>query len=308
MPGDPAGEADGLSASRRRLDVELVRRGLSETRSAAQQLIAAGSVLVGGSLAERAARLVAPGEAVEVLAPTRRYVGRGGHKLEGALDRFELDPGGVRALDAGASTGGFTDCLLQRGASWVLALDVGRAQLHSRLAGDPRVCSRERCDVRDLRVQDVDGGPLDLVVADLSFISLRSVASALVSLTAPGGDLVVLVKPQFECGRRAAAACKGVVRDPDLWAEALVAADRSFAAGGAAIMGAMVSPLLGSAGNVEFFLHARAPGPASAGEPSRTSERARATCVEELVRQAGALVARSGPAAAGTLTSEAGVS
>jgi 23S rRNA (cytidine1920-2'-O)/16S rRNA (cytidine1409-2'-O)-methyltransferase len=207
--------------------------------------------------------MVAPSEPVEVLGPPPRYVGRGGLKLEAALDRFGIDPAGARALDAGASTGGFTDCLLQRGAARVVAVDVGYGQLHERLRADGRVDVLERTNVRALQVDDV-GGPVDLIVGDLSFISLRTVLPPLLALARPGADLVLLVKPQFEAGRAEAAKGKGVVRDPGVWRRVLGEVAAAAAEGGAATMGAMPSPITGADGNVEFLLHLRAATPAPA--------------------------------------------
>ena len=200
--------------------------------------------------------MVNPGQALAVQGPGPRYVGRGGEKLAAALDRFGIPVVGRRALDAGSSTGGFTDCLLQAGATSVLAVDVGRNQLHERLRADPRVESRERTDVRALDVPAMGEG-YPLVVADLSFISLRTVAGALLDQAAEAADLVVLVKPQFEVGREAASRGRGVVTDPDLWRGALSEVIAAFAGRGAAIMDLMVSPLLGADGNVEFLLHVR---------------------------------------------------
>lgn len=185
-----------------------------------------------------------------------RFVSRAGEKLAGALDRFSVAVAGVRALDAGASTGGFTDCLLQRGARRVVAVDVGYGQLHERIRADPRVDVHERLNVRDLAPGDL-GDPFALVVADLSFISLRTVLPNLVAVAAPGAELVMLVKPQFEAGRAEASRGRGVIRDPEVWRRTLedvVCAARDL---GAAIMGAMVSPITGTEGNVEFLLHAR---------------------------------------------------
>ncbi len=183
---------------------------------------------------------------------------RGGDKLAGALERFDIAVEGARCLDAGASTGGFTDALLQAGAAHVLAVDVGRHQLHERLRGDPRVDSREQTDIRSL--QPGECGPVDLAVVDLSFISLRSVLDPVVALLRPAGDLVVLVKPQFEAGRVEASRGRGIIRDPEIWqrvlGDVLVALDASRAA----IMDAMVSPLRGTGGNVEFLVHARKRG------------------------------------------------
>lgn len=236
------------------------------SREQAQRAIEAGLVTVAGAAATKAARLVAPAEPIVVAGPSRRYVGRGGEKLAAALDRFGLEVGGVTALDAGASTGGFTDCLLQAGAAHVVALDVGHGQLHERLRADPRVDSRERTDVRTVDAHDA-GGPFPLVVADLSFISLRTVADALLGLAAPGADLVVLVKPQFEVGRVEASRGRGVITDPDAWLRALEDVAAALRGRGAAIMGAMVSPLRGTDGNVEFLLHVAAPGGSVARAP-----------------------------------------
>ena len=244
-----------ISERRRRLDRELVRRGLVDTRAEAVRLIGARSVLVGGVFAEKPARLVAADEPVEVAGPVPRYVGRGGDKLAGALDEFGLDPAGLSCLDAGSSTGGFTDCLLQRGARRVVAVDVGRGQLHPRLRGDDRVDVRERTDIRAVDPSSL-GRPVDLIVADLSFIGLRLVVPAIVSLAGDGADLVLLVKPQFEAGPAAASKGKGVISDPEVWRSVLQAAMEAVADAGAAMMGAMVSPLRGAAGNVEFFVHA----------------------------------------------------
>ncbi|MHB1533649.1 MAG: TlyA family RNA methyltransferase [Acidimicrobiales bacterium] len=250
--------------SRRRLDSELVRRGMAASRTEAQELIDAGRVLVGGAPAERSARQVLPGDPLAIVGPRRRYVSRGGQKLDAALSRFGLDVTGWRVLDAGASTGGFTDCLLQRGAATVVAVDVGRGQLHERLRSDARVEVRERCNVRSLTLADLGGEPFDAVVADLSFISLRTVAPALVGLTRSHGHMVVLVKPQFEAGRADAARGRGVIRDPSLWERALAGAGAALEAAGATMMDAMVSPLRGADGNVEFLAHlcAHPPPPA----------------------------------------------
>jgi len=187
-------------------------------------------------------------------------VSRGGEKLDSALDRFGLDVSGLRALDAGASTGGFTDCLLQRGAAPVVAVDVGYGQLHERLRADGRVEVHERVNVRELRPGDL-GPPFPLVVADLSFISLRTVLGALIGQAAPGADLVVLVKPQFEAGRSEAARGRGVIRDPAVWRRVLAEVGGAVRGHGAAIMGGMASPLRGADGNVEFLLHARTATP-----------------------------------------------
>jgi 23S rRNA (cytidine1920-2'-O)/16S rRNA (cytidine1409-2'-O)-methyltransferase len=254
--------------ARRRLDAELVRRGLVASREQARAAVAAGLVTVAGAPADKPGRLVGIDDPIAVAGPPPRFVSRGGEKLDAALDRFGLDLAGRRVLDAGASTGGFTDCCLQRGAGSVVAVDVGYGQLHERLRTDPRVDVRERCNIRDLRPEDVHPPP-DLVVADLSFISLRTVAPALLAVVAPGADLVLLVKPQFEAGRAAVSAGRGVIRDPEVRAEVLAEVGVRLQSLGASIMGAMVSPLRGADGNVEFLLHAVAPG--GAAGPSRTT-------------------------------------
>jgi 23S rRNA (cytidine1920-2'-O)/16S rRNA (cytidine1409-2'-O)-methyltransferase len=196
---------------------------------------------------------VAAGEPVVVLGDGPRYVGRGGEKLEAGLRHFGIDPTGLRVLDVGASTGGFTDCLLQHGAARVTALDVGHGQLHERLRRDPRVEARDRTDIRLAELSR----EYDLVVGDVSFISLRLVAGPMVGALRPGGDVIVLVKPQFEVGKREASRGRGVIRDPALWRQALLDSIHAFNGARAAMMGAMVSPLRGADGNVEFLVHFR---------------------------------------------------
>jgi 23S rRNA (cytidine1920-2'-O)/16S rRNA (cytidine1409-2'-O)-methyltransferase len=199
---------------------------------------------------------VDPGEAVELAGEPPRFVSRGGEKLDAALERFGVDVRDRRVLDAGASTGGFTDCVLQRGAAAVVAVDVGYGQLHERLRADARVEVRERTNVRELRLDP----PAEVVVADLSFISLRTVAGALLASVVPGGELVLLVKPQFEAGRVEASKGRGVIRDPAVRDDAVTAVAAHLEGLGATIMGVMESPLRGAEGNVELLLHARAPG------------------------------------------------
>jgi 23S rRNA (cytidine1920-2'-O)/16S rRNA (cytidine1409-2'-O)-methyltransferase len=224
---------------------------------------------VGGAVADKPARLVAAHEPILVAGPRPRFVGRGGEKLDAALEHFAVDVSGRRALDAGASTGGFTDCLLQRGAAEVVAVDVGHGQLHQSLRNHPRVVVLERTNVRHLTPTEIGGGAtFEVVVADLSFISLRTVAAALTgSLAAPGADVVVLIKPQYEVGAAEASRGRGVVRDPERWAEALQAAGGALTDHGAAMMGVMVSPLTGADGNVEFLAHLRAHAPGPPGLP-----------------------------------------
>ncbi len=243
-----------MKGSRRRLDTELVRRGLVASRDRAREAVASGQVTVNGVIAHKAARLVLPGDALEIAGPPARYVSRGGEKLEGALAAFGLDVAGLRCCDVGASTGGFTDCLLQRGAADVVAVDVGRAQMHERLAADPRVTLCERTDIRDVDPTSI-GAPFDLVTADVSFISLTSVMECLAELVATGAPAVVLVKPQFEVGRKQASKGRGVIRDPEQWQAAIDRVLDAATAAGLAPQAAAPSALKGAQGNVEFFLH-----------------------------------------------------
>ncbi|MFI2751802.1 TlyA family RNA methyltransferase [Cellulomonas sp. P22] len=239
-----------------RLDIELVRRGLARSRRQAGELIAAGQVLVDGVTAVRSATPLRPEQDVEVLAGTDPgYASRAGHKLVGALDAWEvqgLRVAGRRCLDAGASTGGFTDVLLRRGAEHVVAVDVGHDQLVQSLRDDPRVEVREGVNVRRLHAGDVTPAP-DLVVADLSFISLTLVLPALVDVAAPEADVVVMVKPQFEVGRERLGS-GGVVRSPELRAEAVLDVARCATRLGWHVAGVVQSPLPGPSGNVEYFV------------------------------------------------------
>jgi 23S rRNA (cytidine1920-2'-O)/16S rRNA (cytidine1409-2'-O)-methyltransferase len=239
---------------RRRLDTELVRRGLAPSRARAVELIETGRVTVGGAPADSPARQVDGAEAVAVAAVANEYVSRGGHKLRRALDEFAIDVSGLRVLDAGASTGGFTDCLLQGGAAEVVAVDVGRGQLAWSLRGDPRVTVRERTNLRDLEAGAL-GAPVDLVVADLSFISLRLVAPNLLDLATANADFVLLIKPQFEAGRDRVGK-GGVIRDPAVHREVLGEVVAALDAVGLGISAVIPSPLQGADGNVEFLARA----------------------------------------------------
>ncbi len=242
---------------RRRLDAELVRRQLAASREAAARLIDSRSVTVNGAVAERAARGVLPGDALEVLRRPR-FVSRGGDKLDGALEALGLDVTGRRCIDVGASTGGFTDCLLQRGATHVVAVDVGRAQLNERLRAAPQVRSLEGVNVRHLQPAEA-GRPADVVTADLSFISLRLVMARLAALTRPEGHLVALVKPQFEAGRREASRGRGVIRSAEVWRRTLTEVAHSAVAAGLVPEGVVLADPPGAEGNAEFFLHCRKP-------------------------------------------------
>ncbi|MGZ8593154.1 MAG: TlyA family RNA methyltransferase [Actinomycetota bacterium] len=240
--------------TRRRLDAELVRRGLVASRTEAQTAVRDGLVRIGGRLADKPSTLVQPAEPVELVAPARRFVSRGGEKLDGALDRFRVDPATRECLDVGASTGGFTDCLLRRGALHVVAVDVGYGQLAWSLRNDPRVTVLDRTNARGLGSEDLPFAP-GLIVGDLSFISLTLVVPALARVAAPIADLVLLVKPQFEAGPRDVGR-GGVVRDAVVWRRAIERVIEACEATGFTAVGVMASPLPGPAGNVEFPLHA----------------------------------------------------
>jgi 23S rRNA (cytidine1920-2'-O)/16S rRNA (cytidine1409-2'-O)-methyltransferase len=247
---------------RARLDAELVRRGLARSREQAAELIAAGAVRVAGHTATKAATAVEPSTPVLVteLDTGPGYASRGGHKLAGALEAFGgLTVAGRRCLDAGASTGGFTDVLLRAGAAEVVAVDVGYGQLAWSLQTDDRVTVVDRTNVRSLTPEQI-GGPAGLTVADLSFISLALVLPALAACTAPDGDLVPMVKPQFEVGRERLGA-GGVVRNPEHRADAVLGVAEHAATLGLGVAGVVASPLPGPSGNVEFFLWLRRDAP-----------------------------------------------
>lgn len=251
-----------------RLDQALVARGLCESREKAKRAVMAGLVRVNGQVARKASDLVREADTL-ALEATEKFVSRGGHKLEHALEHFALDVRGLTAVDLGASTGGFTDCLLQRGAARVFAVDVGQGQLAWKLRNDPRVVVLEKTNARELtaerlgQVRDAECGmrndgvfAVPLVVVDCSFISLRKILPAAVVLLAPGGRIVALVKPQFEAGKAEADKGEGVITDPAVHArvlaelEAFVKSDLP----GTAWRGVTESPLLGPAGNKEFLV------------------------------------------------------
>lgn len=243
---------------RRRLDAELVRRRLASSREQAQAAIAAGRVFVAGAVATKSATQVEESAAIEMRSGGEStYVSRGAHKLIGALDAFGVDVRGRRALDAGASTGGFTQVLLERGAAQVIAVDVGYGQLAWSVRSQPGVVVMERTNVRHLRPEDLPYAP-DLVVADLSFISLTVVLAALVEMAAPGADLLVMVKPQFEVGKDKVG--QGVVTDPTLRVQAVGAVAQAGMDRGLGVRGVVASPLPGPKGNVEYFLWMRKSG------------------------------------------------
>jgi 23S rRNA (cytidine1920-2'-O)/16S rRNA (cytidine1409-2'-O)-methyltransferase len=255
-------------ARRARLDAELVRRKLARSREQAAALVAAGRVQVRGTVAQKVATMIDPADPVLVTGddPADEYVSRGSHKLAGALRAFTgLAVRGRRCLDAGASTGGFTDVLLRAGAREVVAVDVGYGQLAWPIRTDERVVVLERTNVRTLTPAAI-GGPVDVIVADLSFISLRLVLPALAACTVPDGDLALMVKPQFEVGRERVGA-GGVVRDPQVRAAAVLDVAAAAAQIGLGVRGVTASPLPGPSGNVEFFLWFRRDAPAA--DPAR---------------------------------------
>lgn len=240
----------------RRLDAELVHRGLARSRDAAKALIEAGHVVVAGVIATKSTTQVRDDVSIVVTEGVDdHYVSRGAHKLIGALDHFpQLVVSGRHALDAGASTGGFTQVLLERGAAEVLAVDVGYGVLAWEIRNDPRVHVYERMNLRNATPADLAYAP-DFVVADLSFISLRTVLPAIMAISAPEADLLLMVKPQFEVGRESVG--DGVVRDPQLRIAAVRDVAEAIQESGAGVLGVVASPLPGPSGNVEYFIWAR---------------------------------------------------
>ncbi len=248
-------------AKKERLDVIMLQQGLAQTRSKAQAIIMSGEVYVANQKVDKAGTMLDPATPIEVRSGTCPYVSRGGLKLEKALSFFGVDPAGFICSDSGASTGGFTDCLLQKGAKKVYAIDVGYGQLAWKLREDPRVVCMERTNIRYVKPEDI-GQPLDLSVVDVSFISLRIVLPAIRALLGPEGQVICLIKPQFEAGREKVGK-KGVVRDPAIHLEVL----EQFAALAASldftIRNMTYSPVKGPEGNIEFLAHlSLAPGQA----------------------------------------------
>jgi 23S rRNA (cytidine1920-2'-O)/16S rRNA (cytidine1409-2'-O)-methyltransferase len=244
-----------VAKSKERLDVTLVEHGLAPTRERARALILAGQVTVDGRVVSKAGTPVATGAHVALVAPDHPYVGRGGVKLAHALDAFAIDPRGRRALDVGASTGGFTDVLLQRGAESVVALDVGHGQLDWRLRNDPRVLVREGVNARQLTRADVPHD-VSLVTVDVSFISLRLILPAVIAFLDPGADIVALVKPQFEAGRDEVGK-HGLVTDEAVHAAVIDRVTRAARAAGFERIAMTPAAITGATGNQEYFLHLR---------------------------------------------------
>ena len=242
-----------MPTSKERLDVMLVERGLAPSRERARALILAGQVTVGGRVVSKAGTSVAADAEIARATPDHPYVGRGGIKLAHALDVFHVSPRGRRALDVGASTGGFTDVLLQRGAKSVVALDVGHGQLDWRLRNDPRVIVREGVNARRLTAADVPH-PVTLITIDVAFISLALIFPALMPFFERPGDVVALVKPQFEAGRDEVGK-HGLVTDPQIHDAVLARVAAAAGAAGFTLAGMTPSPITGATGNREFFLH-----------------------------------------------------
>lgn len=244
-----------MSGGKQRLDELLVARGLAESRAQAKALIMSGRVLRGTERLDKPGKEF-PADLDLIVEQPPRFVSRGGEKLVAALERFALDLTGAHVLDVGASTGGFTDCALQAGAADVVCVDVGRAQLHTRLRGDPRVTNLEKVNARHLQPGDLPRDAFDVIVMDLSFISLRAVLPAVWPFLRAQGRLIALVKPQFEAGKAEVDKGRGVIRDPAVQA-ATLAVVRDFALGAlpaATLVGTMDSPIAGADGNREFLL------------------------------------------------------
>ncbi len=246
-----------MSSTRARLDELLVSLGLAPSRAQAKALIMAGRVRLGTERLDKPGKEYPPDTAITIDQPPR-FVGRGGEKLGAALDHFGIKLDGANVLDVGASTGGFTDCALQRGAAHVTAIDVGRAQMHSRLLADPRVKSIERLNARHLKPADLPLATYDAIVIDVSFISLRLILPAVWPFLRPGGTLVALVKPQFEAGKEDVDQGRGVIRDAKVWDRVLDDITRCAAElPGAKVVGTMDSPITGADGNREFLMAVR---------------------------------------------------
>ena len=261
--------------ARRRIDAELADRGLFPSREQARAAVLAGEVRVGGEVVTKAGHPVAEDALIEV-AQRQRFVSRGGDKLNGALDVFELSVEGARAVDVGASTGGFTDCLLKRGASSVCAVDVGYGQLAWSLRSDERVTVFERTNIRHADPVEL-GAPFDVVVVDVSFISLRVVMDSLLALLGESGDVVALVKPQFEAGKGRVGK-RGVVRDVEVHVDVLEVAVETMRSEGLVVRGLTFSPLKGPEGNIEFWIWAT-----RLGEPTRATAREVAETAHEML-------------------------
>ena len=286
----------GASVSQRtriRVDALLVERGLVDSRTKAAAAVLAGEVYINGTRAAKPGQPVTVDASVEIRSRRRRFVGRGGEKLDHALNLFQVSVAGKTTVDVGASTGGFTDCLLQHGASRVVAIDVGIGQLDWRLRADPRVVSLEKRDIRTTTVDDV-GGAVDIVTIDVAFISLTKVLPPAVRLVRSGGDIIALVKPQFEAGPKLAR--RGVVRDVTVHRTVLRRVLEGAAAMGLVPIAATYSPIAGPEGNLEFFVHLRLEG-----RPVDIDVDAVAAQAHAKVPRRGTRLRKAGDPAAGTV-------
>lgn len=248
MPGKGGGGKSG-----KRLDVALVERGLVDTRARARAVIMAGSVFVSGERVDKAGALVKDDAGIVIKGEALKYVSRGGLKLEAALDAFGVGVSGLTAVDLGSSTGGFTDCLLQRGASKVYAIDAGRGQLDWRLRNDTRVVSMEKFNARYLKPEDIDSAQVGIAVIDVSFISLTKIIPPAAGVLAPGGVLIALIKPQFEVGKGEVGK-GGIVRDEVKRKEVVDRITDFISALGLDVRGVVESPITGADGNVEYLI------------------------------------------------------
>lgn len=244
-----------MASKKIRIDELLVQQGLAESRSQAKALVLAGKVRIGTERIDKPGRALSPKTELTVIQPPR-FVSRGGEKLEGFLETFNIDLNGKRILDVGASTGGFTDCSLQRGAISSTCVDVGRAQLHNKLIQDPRVTNLEKTNARNLQIGDLPEDEYPVIVMDLSFISLKKVLPAVWQFLAPNGYLIALVKPQFEAEKHEVDAGKGIIRDPEIHDRILkdITAFSLNELPGAQKIGSIDSPIKGTDGNKEFLL------------------------------------------------------
>lgn len=277
---------------RRRLDTELVRRKLVSSRTEGSEAIAAGSVTVNGAPIGKPSSMVLPSDAIAIIGSARRFVSRGGDKLDHAIDRFVVDVAGRHCLDAGISTGGFTDALLQRGAAHVIGFDVGYGQVHERIRTDPRVDIRERTNIRHVTADAIPVPTPSLLVADLSFISLALVIPAMLTLiddeSGHSAEAVVLVKPQFEAKRQDVGK-GGIVRDPMVWRASLGRVARAVHRAGWRTVAVTPSPITGTSGNVEFLMHLRRASASESGDDAMPTTGS----VGELAPQLGEAITRA---------------
>lgn len=256
-----------------RLDVYLTEKGLVKSRELAKKMIAGGGVSVNGRTASKPSESVTDTDSVKITGELPRYVGRGGYKLEKALDCFEIDLRGLVCIDIGASTGGFTDCMLQNGAEYVFSVDVGHGQLDEKLRADSRVCSMEGVNIKDISAGDLPK-KIDFAAADVSFISLTKILPKISELLSENGAAVMLIKPQFECGR-ADIGKNGIVRSSKAHARAMKEVAAACAACGLGVVGIEYSPIRGGDGNTEYLMYSVKGAPGTVFDWEITAEKAR---------------------------------